>query len=182
MRNLLLFITLISCLSGCSNEGNIAAIETISAKEKPLEIVTRILTTKSANFIQEFKEGSEIGLLVTREKNGGLYDEDSDYINVKVHANLISNKISWRQTPEVVLNFDPAIVYAYYPYQSQMNLSVASIPVKLSPDATRTPDYMYGTHAIGQKNSEQHLPDGSFKHESCLVASFLPAELIGGSK
>ena len=151
MRNLLLFITLISCLAGCSNEGNITAIETISAKEKPLEIVTRILTTKSANFIQEFKEGSEMGLLITREEDGGLYDEDSDYINVKVHANLISNKISWRQTPEVILNFDPAIVYAYYPYQSQMHLSVASIPVKLSPDATQTPDYMYGTHAVGQK-------------------------------
>ena len=92
MRNLLLFITLISCLAGCSNEGNIVAIESISAKEKPLRIITRILTTKSANFVQEFKDGSEIGLLITRENDGGLYDEDSDYINVKAEANLISNK------------------------------------------------------------------------------------------
>jgi len=38
MRNLLLFITLIFCLAGYSNEGNIAAIESISAKEKPLKI------------------------------------------------------------------------------------------------------------------------------------------------
>lgn len=151
MRNLLLFITLISCLTGCSNESNFAAIESISAKEKPLVITTRILTTRSANFVQEFKDGSEIGLLITREKDGGLYDEDSDYINVKAQASLISNKISWRQTPEVHLNFDPATVYAYYPYQSQMNLSVASIPVKLSADASATPDYMYGTHAVGQK-------------------------------
>lgn len=151
MRNLLLFITLIFCLAGCSNEGNIAAIESISAKEKPLKIITRILTTKSANFIQEFKDGSEIGLLITREEDGGLYDEDSDYVNVKAHANLISNKISWRQTPEVTLNFDPATVYAYYPYQSQMRLSVASIPVRLYSDAAQTPDYMYGTHAVGQK-------------------------------
>lgn len=151
MRNLLLFITLISCLTGCSNESNFAAIESISAKEKPLVIITRILTTRSAGFVQEFKEGSEIGMLITREKDGGLYDDDSDYINVKAEANLISNKISWRQTPEVRLNFDPATVYAYYPYQSQMNLSVASIPVKLSADAMETPDYMYGTHAVGQK-------------------------------
>ena len=151
MRNLLLFITLISCLAGCSNEGNIVAIESISAKEKPLRIITRILTTKSANFVQEFKDGSEIGLLITRENDGGLYDEDSDYINVKAKASLISNKISWQQTPEVSLNFDPATVYAYYPYQSQMRLSAASIPVKLSSDATQTPDYMYGTHAVGQK-------------------------------
>lgn len=151
MRNLLLFITLIFCLASCSNEGNIAAIESISTKEKPLKIITRILTTKSANFIQEFKDGSEIGLLITRENNGGLYDEDSDYINVKAQANLINNKISWQQTPEVSLNFDPATVYAYYPYQPQMRLSAASIPVKLSSDAAQTPDYMYGTHAVGQK-------------------------------
>lgn len=151
MRNLLLFITLITSLASCSNEGNIVAIESISAKEKPLKIITRILTTKSANFVQEFKDGSEIGLLITRENDGGLYDEDSDYVNVKAHANLISNKISWQQTPEVTLNFDPATVYAYYPYQSQMKLSVASIPVGISSDATHTPDYMYGTHAVGQK-------------------------------
>ena len=151
MRNLLLFITLISSLAACSHDSNFAAIESISAKEKPLKIITRILTTKSANFVQEFKDGSEIGLLITREDDGGLYDEDSDYINVKAKANLISNKISWRQTPEVTLNFDPAIVYAYYPYQLQMRLSTASIPVKISPDATQTRDYMYGTHALGQK-------------------------------
>lgn len=95
MRNLLLLITLISGLAGCSHESNFSAIESISAKEKPLRIITRILTTKSANFVQEFKEGSEIGLLITRESDGGLYDEDSDYINVKAEANLISNKISW---------------------------------------------------------------------------------------
>ena len=151
MRNLLLLITLISGLAGCSHESNFSAIESISAKEKPLKIITRILTTKSANFEQEFKEGSDIGLLITRESDGGLYDEDSDYIKVKAEANLISNKISWRQTPEVTLNFDPATVYAYYPYQSQMKLGTACIPVKLSPDATQTRDYMYGTHALGQK-------------------------------
>ena len=55
MRNLLLLITLISGLAGCSHESNFSAIESISAKEKPLRIITRILTTKSANFVQEFK-------------------------------------------------------------------------------------------------------------------------------
>ena len=172
MRNLLLFITLISCLAGCSHESNFAAIESISAKEKPLKIITRILTTKSANFVQEFKEGSEIGLLITRENDGGLYDEDSDYINVKAQANLISNKISWQQTPEVTLNFDPAIVYAYYPYQSQMRLSTASIPVKISPDATQTRDYMYGTHALGQKalNSISPMVLLNMEHALSLIS------------
>lgn len=151
MRNLLLFITLINCMASCTQESHFTAIESISAQEKPLRINTRILTTQSTNFVQEFKDGSEMGLLITRENDGGLYDEDSDYINVKAKANLISNKISWRQTPEVILNFDPATVYAYYPYQSQMKLSTASIPVWLSSDASLTSDYMYGTHAVGQK-------------------------------
>ena len=40
MRNLLLFITLISSLAACSHDSNFAAIESISAKEKPLKIIT----------------------------------------------------------------------------------------------------------------------------------------------
>ena len=39
MRNLLLLITLISGLAGCSHESNFSAIESISAKEKPLKII-----------------------------------------------------------------------------------------------------------------------------------------------
>lgn len=151
MRHLLLSITLMASLASCSYDNHLAGFETVSGKGKPLKIVTRTLTTHSANFIQEFKEGSEIGLLITSEEDGGLYDRNSDYINVKAKAYLTDDKIAWQQMPEVLLTPAPAIVYAYYPYQSQMNLGTASIPVNISPDASQTSDYMYGTQAPGQK-------------------------------
>lgn len=151
MNKLVLFFTLISCLTGCSNENNFSVIESMGSKEKPLEIVTRIITTKSPNFIQEFKEKSAIGLIITNEKNGELYSGNSRYKNVKATARLIDNKISWQQMPEVHVTFEPAIVYAYYPYREQEQFDAASIPVYISPDASQSCDYMYGTHAVGQK-------------------------------
>lgn len=178
MRNVVLFITLIGCLASCSHESNFSGIETINAKGKPLQLITRTLTTRSADFIQEFKEGSEIGLLITSEEDGGLYDKNSDYINVKAKAYVRKDKIAWRQTPEVLLTTLPATVYAYYPYQSQMRLSTASIPVKISPDASRTLDYMYGRQALGQKivNSLSPMVLLNMDHALSLISFQLTLE------
>lgn len=172
MRNLVLFITLTYALAGCTAESNFSYLENIRAEEKPLRIITRTLTTWSTNFVQEFKEGSEIGLLILHEDDGSLYDDNSNYINVQAQACLTDHKISWRQNPEVVLHSHPAVVYAYSPYQSQMDLSMASIPVRISPDATQTPDYMYGTQALGQKpvNSISPVALLNMKHALSLVS------------
>lgn len=151
MNKLVLFFTLISCLTGCSSESNFSVIESMGTKEKPLEIVTRIITTKSPNFVQEFKDKSVIGLLITSENNGELYGGNSRYKNVKATARLMNDKIFWQQMPAVHVTFEPAIVYAYYPYREQEQFDAASIPVHISPDASQSCDYMYGTHAVGQK-------------------------------
>ena len=58
MRNLVLFTSMILSFWGCSNDKDFGGLENIGWNEKPLQITTRILTTKSTNFIQEFKEGS----------------------------------------------------------------------------------------------------------------------------
>ena len=44
---------------GCSNDKDFGGLENIGWNEKPLQITTRILTTKSTNFIQEFKSTTE---------------------------------------------------------------------------------------------------------------------------
>lgn len=62
MRNLVLFTSMILSFWGCSSDKDFGDLENIGWNEKPLQITTRILTTKSTNFIQEFKEGSMLGL------------------------------------------------------------------------------------------------------------------------
>ena len=68
MRNLVLFTSMILSFWGCSNDKDFGGLENIGWNEKPLQITTRILTTKSTNFIQEFKEGS-----CDRTKSGQQY-------------------------------------------------------------------------------------------------------------
>ena len=53
MRNLVLFTSMILSFWGCSSDKDFGDLENIGWNEKPLQITTRILTTKSTNFIQE---------------------------------------------------------------------------------------------------------------------------------
>lgn len=64
---------------------------------------------------------------------------------------MVNNKLNWSQSPTVYLREEPVSVYAYYPYQSQVNFDPENIPVRISPDASLTKDYMYGIQASGQR-------------------------------
>lgn len=163
---------MIVCLSGCSGDKNFGGLDYFGWDEKPLQITTRILTAKSANFIQEFKEGSMLGLQVTSGSINHLYNDVSAYENVKAKAYKIDGRIRWQQSPEVILNTKKATIYAYYPHQEERGLSDGQIPVKLAPDAAKTDDYMYGTHAIGQKavNSASPLVLLSMNHALSLIS------------
>lgn len=134
----------------CTNDYDPVLIENLGMKERPLTIITKVLTTKSPNFMQEFTGGSVIGLHVVSENTGNIYDSNPDYKNVRAEACLTDNKLSWQQSPEIYLHEDPVMVYAYYPYQSQVNFDPENIPVRISADASLTKDYMYGIQASGQ--------------------------------
>ena len=54
-------ITAVSIFS-CTNDYDPGLIENLGMKEQPLRIITKVLTTKSPNFMQEFTRGSVIGL------------------------------------------------------------------------------------------------------------------------
>ena len=56
-------ITAVSIFS-CTNDYDPGLIENLGMKEQPLRIITKVLTTKSPNFMQEFTRGSVIGLHV----------------------------------------------------------------------------------------------------------------------
>ena len=97
-------ITAVSIFS-CTNDYDPGLIENLGMKEQPLRIITKVLTTKSPNFMQEFTRGSVIGL-----------------------------------------------------HQSQVNFDPENIPVRISPDASLTKDYMYGIQASGQRAVNQISP------------------------
>lgn len=159
MRILLLSVLLTMGIYGCSSDNT-------------LQIITRTLTSQTPDFIQAFTEGSVIGLHITNGEIGQLYNELPDYKNTKAKAVSTDGRIRWQQTPEISLGSNPATVYAYYPYQPQVNLDPTQIPVSVSPDATQTPDYMYGTHAIGQKkvNSISPIVCLSMNHALSLIS------------
>ena len=150
-------ITAVSIFS-CTNDYDPGLIENLGIKEQPLRIITKVLTTKSPNFMQEFTRGSVIGLHVVSESTGNIYDSNPDYKNVRAEAFLVNYKLNWRQSPDIYLNEEPVTVYAYYPYQSQVNFDPENIPVRISPDASLTKDYMYGIQASGQRAVNQISP------------------------
>ena len=150
-------ITAVSIFS-CTNDYDPGLIENLGMKEQPLRIITKVLTTKSPNFMQEFTRGSVIGLHVVSESTGNIYDSNPDYKNVRAEAFLVNYKLNWRQSPDIYLNEEPVTVYAYYPYQSQVNFDPENIPVRISPDASLTKDYMYGIQASGRRAVNQISP------------------------
>lgn len=150
-------ITAVSIFS-CTNDYDPGLIENLGMKEQPLRIITKVLTTKSPNIMQEFTRGSVIGLHVVSESTGNIYDSNPDYKNVRAEAFLVNYKLNWRQSPDIYLNEEPVTVYAYYPYQSQVNFDPENIPVRISPDASLTKDYMYGIQASGQRAVHQISP------------------------
>ena len=150
-------MTAVSIFS-CTNDYDPGLIENLGMKEQPLRIITKVLTTKSPNFMQEFTRGSVIGLHVVSESTGNIYDSNPDYKNVRAEAFLVNNKLNWRQSPDIYLNEEPVTVYAYYPYQSQVNFDPENILVRISPDASLTKDYMYGIQASGQRAVNQISP------------------------
>ena len=146
------------CIFSCTNDYDPGLIENLGMKEQPLRIITKVLTTKSPNFMQEFTRGSVIGLHVVSESTGNIYDSNPDYKNVRAEAFLVNYKLNWRQSPDIYLNEEPVTVYAYYPYQSQVNFDPENIPVRISLDASLTKDYMYGIQASGQRAVNQISP------------------------
>ncbi|WP_036658045.1 fimbrillin family protein [Parabacteroides merdae] len=158
MNKLLLFMMTAVSIFSCTNDYDPGLIENLGMKEQPLRIITKVLTTKSPNFMQEFTRGSVIGLHVVSESTGNIYDSNPDYKNVRAEAFLVNNKLNWRQSPDIYLNEEPVTVYAYYPYQSQVNFDPENIPVRISPDASLTKDYMYGIQASGQRAVHQISP------------------------
>lgn len=163
---------MILALWACSNEIDFLGLDRLNKGEKSLQVITRVLTTKSMGFVQEFPSGATIGLHVTSGSVGDPYDETADYKNVKAVASFGDGKITWQRTPEIRLNYKKTTIYAYYPYQAGIDFNAREIPVRISSNASETNDFMYGTHAIGQKavNNVSPIVLLSMNHALSLIS------------
>ena len=101
----------------CTNDYDPGLIENLGMKEQPLRIITKALTTKSPNFMQEFTSGSVIGLHVVAENTGNIYDSNADYKNVRAEAYLMNNRLNWRQSPEIYLLHNSEHPHPVFPPQ-----------------------------------------------------------------
>lgn len=146
------------CIFSCTNDYDPVLIENLGMKKQPLKIITKVLTTKSPNFIQEFTRGSVIGLHVVSENTGNIYDSNPDYKNVRAEAFLIHNKLDWRQSTRDLPERGTGHRLCLLPYSRRL-ISIRRIsPVRISPDASLTKDYMYGIQASGQRAVNQISP------------------------
>ena len=171
MKNFALLMMLIISIPSCTSDYDTGILEDFSKDERPLKIYTKVLTTRSTHFMQEFVGGSVIGLHVISEKTGNPYKMNIAYKNVRAEAYMKDNELFWNQTPEIRLNSETAILYAYYPFQEQAHFDPENIPVRISPDATLSQDYMYGTIPSGQKSVNRISPIAllNMKHALALL-------------
>lgn len=114
--------------------------EIIDKKNKMLSLVVH-----SGNDIvkeQLWEDGSSIGLFLTKDTLHNVYEDNELYSNVKaVYHNGI-----WRMTPEIIeLTDNPAIIYAYAPYNRDID------PMKMKVECESGEVYMYGTHGKEQE-------------------------------
>lgn len=136
------------CLIACNEYSSLSAgggevgeeyEEIIDRKKKMLTLVVH----SGNDIVQEqlWDENSNIGLFLTKDTLGNVYDDDDLYSNIKA----IYKNGKWEMTPEeVVLTDNPAIIYAYSPYKKSID------PTNMEVECTSGEVYMYGTHGKGQ--------------------------------
>lgn len=181
MNKLLLFTISILGLTSCMDESGLLSIENLYPGESTLDIVTKTITTQPLNFTQQFEKGTTLGLHITTGNVGELYKENANYNNIRAKACIVKDKFIWCKEKNIRLTSRSATIYAYSPYQSQANFDATRIPVHLSPDATQTNDYMYGTQARGQKvvNSFSPVALLNMNHALSLITFVVNADNVG---
>lgn len=111
-----------------------------------LSITTSIFSNVN-NFA--FASNEKIGLFVTENETGDWYSTNP-YSNV-LATSVGIGKIRWDFSQNVPLNDNPALVFAYYPYDANV-VNPYNIPVQIDREkGDRMVDYMYGSNRQTQK-------------------------------
>lgn len=125
---------------------------------RALEISTAIENTRAVVTGSSFAEGDKIGLFAYNA-NGTPYDS----INVSTNVETTLTSSLWLCSPKISLTSEKAIVYGYYPYDANADISGKSIKIDVNRDwKLGQRDYMYSGAA--EADYSNYKPNLTFKH------------------
>lgn len=112
-----------------------------------------------------FSNGSELGLWVTGSETGEWY-------NVVPYANVMAKgegvrELTWTLELPVALSDEPALVFAYYPYDYSVR-NPYNIPVVIDQEYNGSVDYMYGSNKQTEKVTRS-APNAELRMQHALA-------------
>lgn len=148
LKYILSIVTFGFCMVSCSNDTE----ESIGGESVTLQINTEIQTTRAGIDATQFENNDKIGLFLF--KTGQM---NSSCNNVLASTN--DNGNTWNISKQISLSQEPAVVYAYYPWQESVN-SENGISINL--DIASQINYLYGIS--NGVNEESPVANIKFKH------------------
>lgn len=131
MKKNLFFTLLVMALAGCNNNEN-AVIE--NGAELTIS-TTWADAVATRGIISQFEVNDEIGLYVTSGSLDNLYNNKTEYSNVR----STWGGVTWAQSTNVYLDNKEATVFAYYPHTSAAGNGKA-----IAVETASQTDYLYG--------------------------------------
>lgn len=145
----LLFVTVLG--SGLLKNCHLQIVETYFSM-LTLRIVSRVSSSPFLPSSAAFPEDAEIGVFIFPAPTEDRATCPYPLPQVKATAFFADRQmIEWKCTPAVSLSSEPVQVYTYYPYQPSGSVHPHAIPIAISADAAKTPDYRYGMLTAGHK-------------------------------
>lgn len=152
MKQIILFLLTTGLLPGCLINSNPYSMQEPHASNSVLKLTTHVFSAFPVSCEENFREGAEMGLFITSSNPDMSGKRDFKFKNVVARAVRKGRPtLEWICTPCVTLSSEPVHLYAYYPHHPQRPVDPTMIPIRLSADARRTPDYRYGTLTKGHK-------------------------------
>lgn len=152
MKQIILFLLTTALLVSCSINSSPYSTQDPPASNSVLKLTTRVFSPFPVSSDETFEEGAEMGLFITSSNPDTSGKSEVRFKNVLARAiPKDRSRPEWICTPCVTLSSEPVLLYAYSPYQPHLSVHPTAIPIRLSADARRTPNYLYGTLAKGHK-------------------------------
>lgn len=123
---------------------------------RALEITTNIASTRSVVTGSKFAEGDEVGIFAYNA-------EGESYSTTSTNVKATLNNAHWQFSQKIALTSEQALVYGYYPYDSNATIKGDSVKIDVNPDwKIGQKDYMYSGCATA--DSLNYKTNMTFNH------------------
>lgn len=170
MKKLTLLITVATSMISCSERDNYFFVREINPKRAELRISTRAFTGNPLGRKEIYFPGDEIGIYLSNHPVTQVPPDGCSYNNLKVSAvNDSHGNLYWHIEPPLYVDAHPVRLYAYSPYRPAYGFPPATIPLTIAFDASRTPDYRYGSLTSGHRRVDHLSPIAQLSMKHALV-------------